>query len=169
MIKRKIELDINAFPSELHEFLRSGDIYDSSSSPEARTLYCDSGYYIKIARSGELALEATLCRRFHSMGLGVEVLQYITADQDYFVTKSAVGEDLTHFLDDPKKLCQVLAPSMDALSYSSWGIVVSPVDSSIVLKGIPIQTFAIMTTSMAVFELVSQSMFCEIRCRDLRI
>ena len=58
MIKRKTEIDINAFPSELHEFLRSGDIYDSSSSPEAKTLYCDSGYYIKIARSGELALEA---------------------------------------------------------------------------------------------------------------
>lgn len=115
MIKRKTEIDINAFPSELHELLQSGDIYDSSSSPEARTLYCDSGYYIKIAQPGELALEAALCRRFHSMGLGVEVLQYITADQDYFVTKSAVGEDLTHFLDDPKKLCQVLASALRRL------------------------------------------------------
>ena len=115
MIRRKIEIDIKAFPSELHELLRSGDIYDSSSSPEAKTLYCDSGYYIKIARSGELALEAALCRRFHSMGLGVEVLQYISADKDYFVTKSAVGEDLTHFLDDPKKLCQVLASALRKL------------------------------------------------------
>ena len=68
-----------------------------------------------------------------------------------------------------QKLWLALAPSIAALSYSSWGMVVSPVDSRIVLNGIPIQTFAIMTTSMAVFELVSQSIFCEIRCTDRRI
>ena len=37
-----------------------------------------------------------------------------------------------------QKLWLALAPSIAALSYSSWGMVVSPVDSRIVLNGIPI-------------------------------
>lgn len=115
MIQHKIDININDFPAELHELLLLGSIYDSSCSSNAMTLYCDAGYYIKIDEKGELALEADLCARFYDIGLGVKVIRYISADKDYLVTQSAVGEDLTHYLDDPKKLCDLLASSLRRL------------------------------------------------------
>lgn len=115
MIKRKIEININDFPAELHELLLLGSIYDSSCSSNAMTLYCAAGYYIKIDEKGELALEADLCARFYDIGLGVKVIRYISADKDYLVTQSAVGEDLTHHLNDPQKLCELLASSLRRL------------------------------------------------------
>ena len=115
MIKRKIDININDFPTELHGLLRSGNIYDSSCSSNAKTLYCDSGYYIKIDDKGELSLEAELGKLFYNIGLGVEVIHYISADRDYLVTQSAVGEDLTHYLADPKKLCEILASALRRL------------------------------------------------------
>ena len=115
MIKRKIEINIEDFPEKLHELLLSGNVYDSSCSSNAMTLYCDSGYYIKIDDKGELALEAELCDRFFYMGLGVKVIQYISSDKDYLVTQSAVGDDLTHYLDNPTVLCDLLASSLRRL------------------------------------------------------
>lgn len=115
MRKTKININIDDFPAELHDLLRSGEIYDSSSSPNARTLYCTAGFYIKSAPSGSLTLEADLGRRFHSMGLGVEVIHYISAQQDYLVTRSALGDDLTHHLDDPEMVCRVLASALRML------------------------------------------------------
>lgn len=115
MIKRKIDININDFPAELHDILRTGNIYDSSCHSNAKTLYCDTGYYIKIDDKGQLALEAELGKLFYSIGLGVEVVRYISANRDYLVTQSAVGKDLTHYLDDPKSLCQILAAALRRL------------------------------------------------------
>ncbi len=112
MKKHKIEINIHDYPVELHEFLQSDNVYDSSCSSNAKTLYCDSGYYIKIDDSGELAVEAKLDELFHRIGLGVEVIRYLSEDKDYLVTKSAVGEDLTHHLDNPQMLCDLLADSL---------------------------------------------------------
>lgn len=115
MIKHKTKINIKDFPEALHALLLSGTVYDSSCNSNATTLYCDTGYYIKIDGKGELALEAELCRRFYSMGLGVKVIRYISADRDYLVTQSANGEDLTHCLEDPKKLCDFLASTLRRL------------------------------------------------------
>lgn len=115
MIKRKIDVNILEYPAELHSLLQSGEVYDSSSGPDARTLYISSGFYLKISAPGALASEAALCRRFHGMGLGVEVMNYISADRDYFVTRSAPGEDLTHLVNEPEKLCQILAIALRTL------------------------------------------------------
>lgn len=115
MLKTKININIDDFPAELHDLLRSGEIYDSSSSPNARTLYCTAGFYIKSAPSGSLALEADLGRRFHSMKLGVEVIHYISAKQDYLVTRRALGDDLLHHLDDSKTVCRILASALRML------------------------------------------------------
>lgn len=121
MMKRKIEININDFPIELHKLLQSGNIYDSSCSSNAKTLYCDTGYYIKIDDKGELALEADLGKLFYNIGLGVEVIHYISADRDYLVTQSAAGEDLTHYLDDPKRLCEILAAALRRLHCQTVG------------------------------------------------
>ena len=115
MIKREIAIDLNDLPFEIHRFLRSGKIYDSSCSEDGQTLYCDAGFYIKTAPKGALALEAEMGKRFWRMGLGVEVMEYTSDDRDYLVTRSAEGEDLTHHLDDPENLCRVMADGLRIL------------------------------------------------------
>lgn len=124
---RKIEIDAGSFPSELQRYFAGGNIYDSSGHSGARVYFCDTGYYIKTDTKGELAEEAALGRFFHGKGLGVEVTAYISADQDYLVTKCAAGQDLTHFLDDPKKLCARLADALRMLH--GQGIDGAPVSS----------------------------------------
>lgn len=115
MRKRKTSIQISDFPAELHSLLQSGAIYDSSCSSDATTLYCDAGYYIKVDTKGALAAEAAMTRRFHTMGLGVPVVHYMSADRDYLVTQSATGDDLTHFLGDPRQLCRVFADELRRL------------------------------------------------------
>lgn len=115
MNKRKVNIDILEFPEELRELLRSGEIYDSSCHSSAETLYCDSGYYIKIDRKDALSREAALCQRFHRMGLGVEFVDYLSEDRDYLVTKEARGEALHHYQEDPQLLCRSLAGALREL------------------------------------------------------
>ena len=121
MIKRQININFQDFPTELHELLASGRLYDSSCSVEARTLFCDAGYYIKIASKGSLAAETSMGRLLHRIGLGVEVIEYISASRDFLVTRSAVGEDLTHYLADPERLCRVMADALRMLHSQTVG------------------------------------------------
>ena len=115
MEKRPVEVNISEFPSALHPLLKAGKLYDTTCHSTARTLYCDAGYYIKSDAKGALAREAALCRRFHEMGLGVEVIAFLSADRDYFVTREAAGEDLTHCIGQPEKLCRILAEALRRL------------------------------------------------------
>lgn len=109
MKKTKIEININDFPRKFHDLLKESNIYDSSSNSGAKVFYIDSGYYLKMDGKGELREEAELTRRFFLKGLGVEMVSYISAEKDYMLTRSAMGEDATHYLDNPEKLCRVLA------------------------------------------------------------
>ncbi len=119
MKKQKITIDIHDYPEILRALLLSGNVYDSSCSSNARTMYCDSGHYIKVDNKGELAQEALLGKLFYSMGLGVEVVNYYSLDKDYLVTRSAIGEDLTHYLTYPKQLCELLAGALRELHCQS--------------------------------------------------
>ena len=119
MKRVETKADLNKFPAELHGLLQAGKIYDSSCSTEARTLYCEAGYYIKIAPKGALASESMMGRLFHQLGLGAEVLEYLSSDRDYLVTRSADGEDLTHHLEDPENLCRVMAEGLRKLHSQS--------------------------------------------------
>lgn len=112
MYKSKIPLAAAGLPSALAPFLGGGTLYDSSCHSNARTLYCDTGCYIKIDERGALAGEAALGQAFHRLGLGVEVLDYLSLDRDYLVTRSAVGEDLTHAAVAPERLCELLAEAL---------------------------------------------------------
>ena len=115
MERKQVKVDPEMFPEEFRPLLAGAKVYDSSCSPEARTLYSDAGYYVKIAPKGKLALEADLGRRFGEMGLGVEVMMYLSSDRDYLVTRSADGEDLTHLLHDPEGICRVLADGLQRI------------------------------------------------------
>ncbi len=115
MKKTKTEIDINNLPPQIHHLFKDANVYDSSSSAGATVYYLDAGYYVKIAAVHTLANEARLSRLFYERGLGVEVIDYISTDKDYLVTRSAVGEDLTHYLHEPEKLCQILATALRTL------------------------------------------------------
>ena len=126
MEKTKIEINLEEFPKELHAFLEGASVYDSSSSSNAKVIYSDYGYYIKVAAKGRLQEEAVLTGIFAQRGLGVEVAAFLSTDKDYLVTKSAKGEDCLAFLDDPERLCRVLAETMRELhSCSTEGVPLS--------------------------------------------
>ena len=115
MKKTETRIDINDFPQELHYLFENTKIYDSSSHPSMTVLYSALGYYVKIAEKGQLEKEAEMAKLFENNGMGVDVVSYISEDKDYMVTKSAKGEDATHYLDDPERLCEVLAEAMKFL------------------------------------------------------
>ena len=119
MKKTKLEININNFPSQIHYLFNNATVYDSSCSSEATVHYLDTGYYIKSATRHTLAREAKLSRLFLERGLGVEVIDYISTDKDYLVTRSAVGEDLTHYINEPEKLCEILAKALRTLHVQS--------------------------------------------------
>lgn len=117
MQKTKTQINTNDFPAELHYLFQNATVYDSSSHPTMTTLYSDLGYYIKIAEKGALEKEAELAKLFASMGMGVEVVAYSSADKDYMVTREAKGEDALapQYLSNPEKLCEALAEAMKYL------------------------------------------------------
>ena len=115
MEKIKTDINLNDFPCELHPYLTDTEIFDSSCGENSRVLYSDKGYYIKIAPKGSLEREATIGVKLHEKGLCAKVEQYISAGKDYLVTLPATGQDATHFLAEPEKLCMALAEGMKYL------------------------------------------------------
>lgn len=129
MKKTEIKININDFPEELHYIFNNARarVFDSSSHPSMTVLYSDAGYYVKIAEKGSLSREAAMSKIFERNGMGVEVISYISAEKDYMVTKPAKGEDATHYLDEPERLCEALAEAMLFLhSRPTENIPVSP-------------------------------------------
>lgn len=117
MKKTEIKIIRNDFPKEIHYLFEGATVYDSSSHPTMTTLYSDLGYYIKYAEKGSLKKDAELGKLFETMGMGVEVVHYLSEDKDYLVTKEAKGEDAiaSQYLENPEKLCKVLAEAMKYL------------------------------------------------------
>ena len=101
------------------DFISEADIYDSSSSPEARVYFIDKGpgYYLKAAAAGALEKEAVMTEFFNKKGLSPAVIEYIRSDRDFLLTERALGEDCTHqlYLSDPKRLCILLAERLREL------------------------------------------------------
>ena len=112
MKRKRISINIEDFPAHLQKLLCCADIYDSSCSPEARVYFIDkgAGYYLKVAESGRLAREAEMTEYFHSVGLGVGVISYISSERDYLLTERAPGEDMTDsdYLGDPVRLAKTM-------------------------------------------------------------
>ena len=115
MQKKKIQININDFPSELHFALTGANIYDSSCHSNADVLYSDLGYYIKMDAKSMLKDEAALTEHFSMRGMGAEFVCYLSVDKDYLVTREVTGEDMTHYIDEPERLCEVLAGALREL------------------------------------------------------
>ena len=114
--------DASSFPNAYHSLLKSARVYDSSCSPDARVWFIerDGGFYLKSAPAGSLATEAAMTRYFHQKGLAAEVLDYRTDVRDWLLTTCVSGEDCTHrtYLEDPVRLCDLLAERLRALHES---------------------------------------------------
>lgn len=127
MRKEKVNVNIAGFPARLHRLFENAQVYDSSSHSGATVLFLDTGYYLKTDEKGKLAEEAGRAKFFHSLGLGVEVIDYLSEDRDYLATRMAEGEDLTHYLHDPARLCREYAGALRRLhSCPVEGIGISP-------------------------------------------
>ena len=114
---------LNGFPAEVPEYIRSrfesADIYDSSSSPEARVYFIDAdgGYFLKRAKRRTLEREVKLTHYFNLIGLGANVISYTTGAYDWMLTERVIGEDCTHrtYLEDPMRLSALLGERLREL------------------------------------------------------
>lgn len=106
-------------PREICDFISGADVYDSSSSPEARVYFIDKdcGYYLKVSAAESLRREALMTEYFNKKGLSPKAVGYICADRDYLLCERALGEDCTHseYLADPERLCVLLASRLREL------------------------------------------------------
>jgi kanamycin kinase len=113
MKRQPVSIDPGTFPDTFHSLLADAPVFDSSCSPEARVYYIDKedGFYLKTAPKGSLKTEASMARYFHRLELGPELCAYESREQDWLLTRRAVGEDCTHprYLEDPKRLCEATA------------------------------------------------------------
>jgi len=115
MEKIRVEIQINNFPKELRYLFEGAAIYDTSCHSGATVLYSDQGYYIKIDGKGMLFREAEMIKLFSRMKMGAELISNKSKGKDYLVTKAVKGDDATHWLEEPEKLCEMLADAMKRL------------------------------------------------------
>lgn len=123
MKRTLIRPDLKQIPAQFHHLFEHADVYDSSSSEDARVFYInkDQGYFLKTATSGSLARETKMTRFFHDKGLAAEVLEYFSANQDWLLTTQVIGDDCIHskYLSEPKRLCDTLAELLHRLHQES--------------------------------------------------
>ncbi len=113
MERKAIVPDFDSIPREFHTLIKGATVYDSSCSNEARVLFIDKdgGYYLKSASAGSLKSEAEMTRWFAARGLAAQVIDYVSGDADWFLTRCVPGEDCIHplYLAQPQRLCDTLA------------------------------------------------------------
>ena len=124
MNRKKISIDLSLFSAEIEYFIGNSDIYDSSCSKEANVYFIDkdSGYFLKIAKSGLLKSESLMHSYFHKLGLTSSVCMYKNiGDKDYLITERVIGEDCVYkeYLNQPKKLCETIAYNLRLLHEKS--------------------------------------------------
>lgn len=116
MKMQPVKLDISKFPQEFHSILNGSQNFDSSCSPQAKVYFVDNkcGYFIKIAKKGELEREALMTRYFNRFGLSARFLSYVSNEQDYLLTEKIVGDDCItdKYLRQPQRLCDKIAESL---------------------------------------------------------
>ena len=103
---------ISGLPEALKKYVRNASLFDSSCSDAARVWFSHigGGFYIKSAPPGSLKEEAEMTAFFHSRKLGAEVLDYLSLERDWLVTRAVPGEDCLHseYRNDPKRLSETL-------------------------------------------------------------
>ena len=112
-------------PKQLLKYLKDVSYKDVSCRSNSKTYRFNNGLYLKIDDKDELKRECQMSSIFFKLGIGVKVIEYLSIDKDYLLTKEADGVDLTHLLDNPYQLCSIVAEALKKLH-------------SVPIKGIPI-------------------------------
>lgn len=119
MKRKPIPFCPEAFPEALRPFVSRFSLYDSSCSKEAKVWMLEGKerFFLKSAAGGTLKTEADMTRYFHEKGLGAEVLNYLSGEQDWLLTRAVPGEDCTfpQYREDPKRLCDTIAAALRQL------------------------------------------------------
>ncbi len=119
MIRTKITVDPENYPSLFSSLLLDASIYDSSCSAEARVIFIDKdgGYFLKSAPKGTLEKEAVLHRYFHQKGLTSPLLSYLSEEKDWLLSERVPGEDATHgiYLSNPLRLAEAMGELLRSL------------------------------------------------------
>ncbi|MEQ9809569.1 phosphotransferase [Streptococcus jiangjianxini] len=112
MTNPELSPKISEMPTKLHLYLRNKMLYDVSSHSGALVLKVGNDFFLKVDAPGKLAKEAKLTHYFFTHDMGVEVIDYISTDKDYLLTKAAMGSDATSFLDQPESVCMILGKTL---------------------------------------------------------
>lgn len=115
MIKKKISLDFDSFPTEIKEYITGREVYDTSCRSGCSTYYLKPGYYLKVGSKGTLIREAELTKLFYDLGFSPELMSFVSVGKDYMLTREAEGEDMLEYLDKPELVCRILAESLREL------------------------------------------------------
>ena len=120
----RIEPQLDQIPERFHELLRSATVFDSSCSQEARVMFIDAedGYFLKSAPKGTLERENIMTRYFCGKNLAAQVVDYVSEDRDWLMTRRIHGEDCItqKYLDNPIRLCDTLAKLLRRLHDESY-------------------------------------------------
>lgn len=118
MKKTPITPDLLKIPQPFHSLIKSAAVYDSSCSPVAQVLFIDKegGYYLKTAP--DLSKEAAMTRFYHEHSMAAEVVAYLKQEKDWMLTRAIPGDDCTHYLNQPKMLCDTLGTLLRELHES---------------------------------------------------
>ena len=126
MKKTQIIPDLSLFPEPIAGFIDGAEVYDSSSSRQAKVLYIkNKGLYLKEAEAGRLKNEAEMTGYFHRLGLSGEVLFYGTVSgKDWMLTREIPGEDCIDkkYRSDPKRLCRKAASLLRELHRTDFAL-----------------------------------------------
>ncbi len=124
MKKTLLDTIPNEIPQDIRSFISESDVYDSSSSNEAKVYFIDkgNGCYLKSSGKGMLERESVMTKYFHSKGLGAEVLSYISSDRDWLLTSAVVGNDCVYeeCLMNPERLCDTIASELRRLHETDY-------------------------------------------------
>ncbi len=109
MKQTKIEYELSTLPASLLAYMEGATIYDSSSSPQAKTLLIDGAQrlFLKIAAAHTLEREYRMNTFLHEHGLAPASFVYTTYHgQDYLLTTAVSGSDgiADSFLQQPERL-----------------------------------------------------------------
>ncbi|TCD45954.1 aminoglycoside 3'-phosphotransferase [Streptococcus sp. X16XC17] len=104
-----------SLPHKLQPYLQEQDIKDTSGHSGAKVFQLGNKAYLKIDQKGKLKEEAILIKWFEQVHLGVNLLEYISTDRDYLLTKAADSQNALAFLNQPKQLCQTFAKALKEL------------------------------------------------------
>jgi len=125
MRKNRIIPQLDKIPQLFHPLLTGSAVFDSSCSATAQVLRIErgQGLYLKSAAKTSLAQEAAMTGYFHNKGLGPEVLEYISEDQDWLLTAAVPGDDCiaSEYLDQPNRLAETLGSLLRMLHEQDHG------------------------------------------------